>query len=204
MQSDGKRLWIPLAESKRNGRSIICVFPLEGLIAGKPVKPELEFSINDHIGALAVLSDRRLVFGANWDTETVYVWDFEGHLKRTLTGSALRARGLGAVTGADGREGVAVQDWKCAGNQLFASGLFRTPGSAATIPQSRFMSFDNFLEPDFERRIAVLPLRDGTELGREAMATAGDLVSFLPADLGVSNRIFRVKLADLLKRSAAP
>lgn len=30
MQSDGKRLWIPIAETKRKGRSIIRVFPLAG------------------------------------------------------------------------------------------------------------------------------------------------------------------------------
>lgn len=144
MQSDGKRLWIPTAESKRNGRSVIRVFPLAGMVAGQPLKPEFEFAVNDHIGAVAVAADRGLVFGANWDTETVYVWDLEGHLKRTLTGAALGLRGLGVVAGSDSRSGVAVQDWKVIGDRLFASGLFRAPGSETVPPKSRLMSFTGF------------------------------------------------------------
>jgi len=201
MQSDGKRLWIPLAESKRKGRSIIRVFPLAGIVTGQPLKPELEFAVNDHIGAVAVAADRSLVFGANWDTETVYVWDLEGRLKRTLTGSALGQRGLGAVTGAERRAGVAVQDWKVVGDRLFASGLFRASGSAAVSPESRLMSFTSFLEPDFQRWIVALPLHEGTELAREAMAISDGAVHFLPEDLGATSRLLRVALADLLKRS---
>ncbi|MBI3852009.1 MAG: hypothetical protein HY298_17260 [Verrucomicrobia bacterium] len=203
MQSDGKRLWIPVAESKRHGRSRICVFALEGMVAGKPLKPVFEFSVNDHIGALAVESGHGLVFGANWDTETVYVWDLEGRLKRTLTGAELKARDLGVVTSGEVRAGVAVQDWKVVGDRLFASGLFRAPESVKVSPKSRWISFANFLETDFQRRICFPPLQDGVELAREAMAVFDGLVYFLPEDLGARNRLFRVALADLLKRGVA-
>jgi hypothetical protein len=203
MQSDGKRLWIPLAESKRNGRSIIRVFPLAGMVAGRPLKSEFEFAVNNHIGAVAVAVDRESVFGANWDTETVYVWDLKGRLQRTLTGSELGIRGLGATPGPDSRSGVAVQDWKVIGDRLFASGLFRAPGSQTVSPKSRLMSFSSFLEPDFQRRIVVLPLHEGTELAREAMAISDGMVHLLPEDLGATNRLFRVALADLLKSSAS-
>jgi hypothetical protein len=203
MQSDGKRLWIPLAESKRKGRSIIRVFPLAGMVGGQPLKSEFEFPVNDHIGAVAVAANRGLVFGANWDTEAVYVWDLEGHLKRTLNGSALGIRGLGVVAGSDSRAGVAVQDWKVIGDRLFASGLFRAPGSAPVSPKSRLMSFANFMEPDFQRWVVAMPLHEGTELTQEAMAISDGVVHFLPEDLGASNRLFRVALADLLKRSAS-
>ena len=199
MQSDGQRLWIPTAASKPKSRSIIRVFPLSAMIPGQPLKPQFEFPVNDHIGALAVSVERNVVFGASWDTESVYVWDLQGNLKRTLTGSALGLRGLGAVAGADPRSGVAVQDWKVIGDRLFASGLVREPDAATTSPKSRFVSFANFLESDFQRSAVTLPLHKGTELAREAMAISDSVVLFLPEDLGVSNRIFQVALTNLFK-----
>lgn len=200
MQSEGNRLWIPLAESKRKGRSLIRVFPMAGMVAGQPLKAEFEFPVNDHIGAIAVSADRRRVFGANWDTEAIYVWDFDGHLQRTMQGLELESRGLGVVSGANGRAGLAVQDWKVVRSRLFASGLFRGRGAVPESPQSRLMIFNDFSETGFQRRSSSLPSQDGTELAREAMAISDGLVHFLPDDLGASNRIFRVSLAELMKR----
>jgi len=199
MQSDGQRLWIPIAQSKPKSRSIIRVFPLAALIAGQPLKPQFELPVNDHIGAIAVSTNHNLVLGANWDTESVYVWDLQGNLKRTLIGSDLRLRGLGAVAGADPRSGVAVQDWKIIGDRLFASGLVRQPDAPATASKSRFVSFSNFPESDFQRSTTTLPLHQGTELAREAMAISDGAILLLPADLGVSNRIFRVALTNIFK-----
>jgi hypothetical protein len=203
MQSDGDRLWIPLAESKRKGRSLIRAFPLAGMVPGQPLKAGFEFPVDDHIGAVAVSAGHRLVFGANWDTEAVYVWDFDGRLQRTLNGSALQSRELGVVSGARGRAGLAVQDWKVVGDRLFASGLYRGGGVLPESPQSQLMSFAGFAEPGFQRRSITLPKLNGTELAREAMAVADGRVHFLPGDLGASNRIFRVSLADLMKRSVS-
>jgi hypothetical protein len=198
MQSDGKRLWIPIAESKPRSRSLVCVFPLADLVAGRPLKPALEFPVNDHIGALAVAAERELVLGANWDTESVYVWDLAGHLKRKLTGPALAVRGLGLGTGSDNRSGIAVQDWKL-GRRLFASGLCRSSG-AAEDSRSRLISFADFLEAGFQRWTVALPPRNQSELAREAMALAEGFVYFLPEDLGESNRLFRIPLAELEQR----
>ena len=202
MQSDGERLWIPLAESKRKGRSLIRVFPMAGMIPGQPLKPDFEFPVNDHIGAVAVDKDQRVVYGANWDTESVYVWDFDGHLQRTLSGTEMENHGLGIVNGANGRAGLAVQDWKVVNDRLFASGLFRGPGVAPELPQSRLVSFSDWQKPGFQRRSIVLPKQNGTELAREAMVISDGSVYFLPEDLGASNRIFRVPLVDLMKSSA--
>jgi len=202
MQSDGRRLWIPLAESKRNGRSIIRIFALADMTAGRPLKSEFEFSVNDHIGALAVEARRGLVLGANWDTETVYVWDLGGRLQRTLTRSDLEARGLGVAASGEGRPGVAVQDWKFVGAELVASGLFRgsTPDS-----RSRLLSFESFLESDSRKRVVALPLQQGTQLANEGMAVSDGAVYFLPEDLGATNRLFRARFADLFrKESGAP
>lgn len=202
MQSDGKRLWIPLAQSRRNGRSLIRVFPIDALVADGPLKSEFEFSVNDHIGALAVSTELKLVFGANWDTEAVYVWNFEGRWQRTLRGSELERRGLGVVNGPNGRAGLAVQDWKMMGGRLFASGLFRAPGVEPVSPQSRLMIFARFLEDGFEQQSIVLPTQKGVELGQEAMAISEGMIHFLPEDLAACNRIFRVAAADLFKRSS--
>jgi hypothetical protein len=199
MQSDGKRLWIPIAESRPKSHSIIRAFPLAGIVANQPLKPDFEFAVKDHIGAVAVDADRALVIGANWDTETVYVWDLEGHLKRTLTGSALALCGLGA---ADQHSGVAVQDWKVMGDRLFASGLLKLPEPASSS-SSRWISFTNFLEPDFRRMPVALPLQDGTELAREAMAISEGSVHFLPEELGTSNRLFRLPITTLLNRKGS-
>jgi len=197
IQSDGTRLWIPLAESKRDGRSIIRAFPLSDLVAGQRLKPVFEFPVSDHIGAVAVSSERELLFGANWDTEKIYVWDFKGGLQRMVLDDELKARGLGVVGGDKGRAGVAVQDWKVLGDRLFAAGLVRTPNSVTVSPASRVCGFERFLERDFGRWMVTLPTQHGTELAREAMAISGGFVYFLPADLGASNRLFRVSFAEL-------
>jgi Family of unknown function (DUF6454) len=200
MQSDGKRLWIPLAESKRHGRTQIRAFAIAGMVAGQTLKAEVDFSVNDHIGAVAVSAGRRLIFGANWDTEVVYVWDFEGRLQQTLKGPELEARGLGVVSGVRRRAGLAVQDWKMIGDRLFASGLFR---GAAVVPepsQSRLVIFNDFSKPEFQQKSISLPKHDGTELAREAMAVSDGLINFLPEDLGPSNRIFQVSLPDLMRQ----
>src|SRR5690349_10380002 len=109
MQSDGKRLWIPLAESVRHGKSVIRVFTLDRLVVGQAAAPDFEIPVSDHIGAVAVDIGRQLVFGASWETEAVYVWNFDGRLQRTLSGPQLKSRSLGAVPGPDGRAGLTVQ-----------------------------------------------------------------------------------------------
>jgi len=201
IQSDGTRLWIPLAESKRDARSVIRAFPVADIVTGRRLKPVIEFPVNDHIGAVAVSIERGLVFGANWDTEKVYVWDFKGTLQRTLRDDELRVRGLGVVDGIGRRAGLAVQDWKMVGDRLFAAGLFKTPESATVPTASRFCEFERFLERDFRRRSVTLPQQHATELAREAMAVSGGSVYFLPADLGATNRVFRVSLAELTIRA---
>src|SRR6185295_2163532 len=102
------------------------VFSVAGLNAGKRLIPDFEFAVDDHIGAVAVSADRKEVFGANWDTEDVYVWDLRGRLQHTLNDSELQKRMLGTIAGSNSRSGVAVQDWKIVGDRLYASGLFKT------------------------------------------------------------------------------
>jgi len=204
MQSDGKHFWIPLAESKRHGRSLVRRYPIDSLVPGQPPKPDFEFEVHDHIGAVAVSNQRKLLFGANWDTESVYVWDFTGHLQQTFTSAELGRRGIGVGAAGDSNApdrptGLTVQDWKWVDDRLFASGLFRAAKTDPNSPQSQIVSFVNVLEPRFQRIAIPLPKQHGTELAREGMAISDGTVYFLPEDLTSTNRIFRMPLQDLLK-----
>ena len=205
MQSDGKRLWIPLAESKRGGRSVIRAFQLKEMTVGRTLKSDFEFPVNDHIGAIAVSAESKLILGASWDTEKIYVWEFTGLLRQTLADTELKARGLGFMAGPEGRAGVAVQDWKRVGDRLFASGLFRSESekTGEGSPKSRSIWFTGFSERHFKHGSVTLPMQNGTELGREAMAISDGMIYFLPEDLGASNRMFRISLADVTKRATA-
>jgi len=194
MQFDGARLWIPISQSKPNSSSTIAAFKLAKMVSGVSLTPEFEFSVKDHIGALAVASDQRLLVGANWDTEKVYVWDWEGHLKKTMTSAELSPRGLGLKGRPETDDGIAVQDWKVTKQGLFASGLTKNSSNGQSVSRSRIILLKDFLEQTFQRRTIILPRHNGVELGREAMAVSQGIIYLIPEDLGQSNRLFRVKL----------
>jgi hypothetical protein len=195
-QSDGQRLWIPVSESVRKGRTVIRVFELNRLKPSKAATPDFEFAVPDHIGALAVGTNQSVLLGASWDTETVYVWDLKGHLQRTLAGVELKNRNLGIISGPDGHAGVAVQDWKMAGECLYASGLFGDPSGRAPRPRSRLLVFTRFLQPNFECQQISLPNAPSVELAQEAMTLSHDFLFCFPENLGPSNRCFRFRLPD--------
>jgi hypothetical protein len=194
MQSDGRQLWIPVAESVRHGRSIVRVIRMDELKPGTAARAVLEWAVDDHIGALAVSSAQDFVLGANWDTETVYLWNLQGSLQRTFTTPELERRGLGSISAPANSGGLAVQDWKFVGSTLYASGLLKGAASSIGEPESRLFVFDHFPDRSFERQTIRLPVVPGTELAREAMAVHGGYVYFLPEDLGPTNRLFRIGL----------
>ena len=72
---DGKRLWIPVAEYKPKGRSIIYKYD------PKTSKLEAAFTFNDHIGALAILKER--IIGFSWGSREYYIWDKRGKLLKS-------------------------------------------------------------------------------------------------------------------------
>lgn len=199
LQSDGKHLWIPLAESVPGGCSRIQVYPLDRFVPGVAAVPEFEFAVDDHIGALAVSAGQERVFGASWDTAAVYIWDFVGQLRRTLTGDDLRARRLGIVNTTPRDAGVAVQDWKVAGKFLFGSGLVAEP-SAEGKARSRLIIWEHFLETTPEVVIHPLPWGENRELAREGMALSEGWVYFLPEDLSGTNYLYKTPLGRFLGR----
>jgi hypothetical protein len=159
------------------------------------LKFDFEFTVEDHIGAVAVQTSPGLLLGANWDTEWVYVWDLKGNLQRTLRGRAVADRGLGLSADSQGRDGLAVQDWKLVGGRLYASGL----GRASNLPgsgRSQLFIFTNFLRTDFQSFELSLPGHGQTELAREAMAVTDGWIYFLPEDLSSSNRLFRLRQTE--------
>lgn len=72
LQFDGHYLWIPNAEYKSQGRTMIYGVDPNSL------EICMSFPVNDHIGAIA--SDgKNLLYGVNWDALHFYTWDFDGH-----------------------------------------------------------------------------------------------------------------------------
>ncbi len=191
--SDGTNLWIPLAESKPKSRSVVCAFAELDMIPQKTLQPRVSFPVDDHIGAVAIIRTTGTILGASWDTEAVYVWDRTGRLQRTLSSVDLRRRGLGPHS-ISNSPGLAVQDWKIVENQLFASGLLIGSLTENIRNRSRLLLFDDFLNEKFRVSTVSLPLQEGLELSREAMAISDASAFFLPEDLGQTNRLFRVRL----------
>ncbi|MCW5557798.1 MAG: hypothetical protein KIT22_08200 [Verrucomicrobiae bacterium] len=190
-QSDGRRLWIPLAESRRRGRSLIRAYALAELRPGQAPVPDVEFAVEDHVGALAVLPERSQLVGAAWDTDTVYVWALDGKLQRTLTGPDLRRRGLGAGWMLDETPGLAVQDWKFVDGALVAGGLVPIPGSPSRAALDRVRWLDSALEP--LPSLPTLPANsDGVQMTGEGMAVSEGFLYFLPGDLGATNRMYKM------------
>lgn len=201
MQSDGIHLWIPLAESRRHGRSVVCVIRLDSLSSGQPIRAARQFKVADHIGAIAVAPDQNRVFGASWDTETVWVWELSGTLVRKVSASGLARWGLGFVGGDNPRAGLTVQDWKWVGNELMASGLWKSGsprvegGDESAKARSRLVGYRGVLTFDLkqEPQWIRLPEVEGVELAHEGMAISKGRVWFLPEDLGRTNRLFSVR-----------
>jgi hypothetical protein len=72
VQFDGRYLWVPNAEYRRESRSVVCGLDPNSLEIRR------SFPVDDHIGAVASNGKDRL-YGVNWDAVHFYVWDFDGH-----------------------------------------------------------------------------------------------------------------------------
>ena len=105
MTADGESLWMPVAEYKPNSSASI------QRRNKKTLELEAEFEATDHIGCIAVANGR--VYGGNWDSRQIYIWDRTGHL--------LEKR--------DNPSGTSFQDLKVIGGQLIGGGI-RPDGGA--------------------------------------------------------------------------
>jgi hypothetical protein len=99
LQYDGRYLWVPNAEYKRQSRTIICGLDPDTL------KIRISFVVDDHIGAVA--SDgKKFLYGVNWDSLQFYTWDIDGSL----------------VDKVDSPTSMAYQDIKYFAGKLLCSG----------------------------------------------------------------------------------
>lgn len=72
LQYDGRLLWVPNAEYRRQGKTMVYGLDPDTL------EIRTSFAVNDHIGAVA--SDgKQLLYGVNWDALHFYTWDIDGH-----------------------------------------------------------------------------------------------------------------------------
>jgi len=72
LQYDGRLLWVPNAEYKRQSKTMVY-----GL-APDTLEIRTSFGVDDHIGAVASDGKKRL-YGVNWDALHFYTWDLDGH-----------------------------------------------------------------------------------------------------------------------------
>ena len=96
---DGKSIWVPVAEYRRDSSAVIQRRNRDTLAL------EAEFEVADHIGCVAVKGNT--VLGGNWDSRLIYRW--------TTDGRQLEVRPNTART--------SYQDMKLAGESLIGSGL---------------------------------------------------------------------------------
>jgi len=158
MQYDGHQLWIPLAEYRRKSSTkILCVDPITLRVT--PI-----FNVNDHIGAIATDFGNRL-FGANWNAEEFYVWDYAGKKLQVVNTPTH----------------FAYQDIKFKDGFLFCNG-YRADTAAVDL-----ITTDGW---ELKKRV-ILPSNGWTgNMSREGMAVEDGKFYFLPDD-GPDSKIYR-------------
>jgi hypothetical protein len=97
--SDGKSLWVPVAEYRAKSTSVI------QRRSQSTLELEFQFAVADHIGCIAVTPE--LLIGGNWDSRDFYVWNHRGELLRKIPSSTLNG----------------YQDIKFDGKHIVAGGL---------------------------------------------------------------------------------
>ncbi|HEY4002930.1 MAG TPA: DUF6454 family protein [Candidatus Xenobia bacterium] len=69
---DGQALWVPVAEYRPDSHALIYRVDLRTL------RPELQFEVNDHVGALSCVNHQ--LQGATWGSRRFFTWTVKGHL----------------------------------------------------------------------------------------------------------------------------
>jgi hypothetical protein len=148
------------------------------------------FQVNDHIGALAVDRTTGRLYGANWDTQKIYVWARDGSLMEVIPRELLLA---GKPDWA-----LAVQDWKSLGHgRILAGGIDK---SETRDPQQSQAVVEVLNLPmrrsEATVRLPEVPGYSGT-LTHEGLAYDGSHVWFAPADLNAGATLYRFRAVGL-------
>ena len=148
--ADADSIWIPVAGYRANSSAIIQkrnkrTFALE-----------LQFSVPDHIGCLAVTPE--FLIGGNWDSREFYVWDHRGKLLRKVASTTANA----------------YQDLKFSGGYLVASGTLADHKGAIDWLDLQSMKL--------VRRLFAANTDRGEPLTREGMTLRDNQLWLLPED----------------------
>jgi hypothetical protein len=149
LAADGDSLWIPVAEYKPNSSAVI------QRRSKRTLELETQFSFGDHIGCIA--ADGAHIYGGNWDSRQIYVWDRNGRLLETRENTS----------------GTSFQDMKIDSGLLIGGGLRAGGGSI------------DWLDPrDLRllRRIRAGKTDRGVVMTHEGMAITGDRIYLVPED----------------------
>ena len=126
---------------------------------------------------MAVDPSANRLYGANWDTKRIYIWDTSGRLIRSASSADLKSSTRIWLP--------AVQDWKSIGpGRVLLGGLAKTPGSQPSTDQSVLEVWD--LDSLTRVRSIRVPRPKGFtgEVANEGCAVWKGRVYFLPDDLG--------------------
>ncbi len=177
--SDGKSFLIPLSASYRGTGSLILKLPIKEDLPLSQSKSQVVFQDDDHIGAIAYHKPQQHLYGANWDTLHVAIWNKQGKQIARFTNDEWLPDNKGWT--------LAVQDWKFVGeNQLLLSGIDKSN----LRPASESKAVIDLIDVTSRKLIQRwrLPTVAGCRhaLTREGMAVFQDHLYLLPGDLNDS------------------
>lgn len=180
---DGHWFWIALSESRPESRSLIVRVPYSPERPFKDTHAESVCEVNDHIGSLAFDKASNRLYGANWDTKSIYIWEAGGRLVRRISGVDAKSGAIDWLP--------AVQDWKSIGpGRVLAGGLDKRPDGKPGATRSVL----EIWEIDPLKRVQSIslpnPVERGGEVANEGCAFWSDRVYFLPGDLGSGATIY--------------
>jgi beta-lactamase class A len=142
-------LWLPVAEYKASSSSLI------QRRNRKTLALEAEFIVPDHVGCVAVRNGH--IYGGNWDSRQIYVWDASGKL----------------LSKRDNPSGTSFQDMKAQGDYLIGSGI-RPDGGAIDWLESNDLRL--------VRRVRAGKTDRGVLLTHEGMTISAGRLYLLPED----------------------
>jgi len=184
---DGTCFWIPVAVSKRHSSTAIVKIctKLDSPLTKDATK--LAFQVEDHIGALAFDRKQSHLYGANWDTKMIYIWQPDGTLiKRTARDEFIDNQPNWSL---------AVQDWKSIGGGiLIAGGLDKSPLRERSQPKAvvQWIDIARHLMVDTIRLPS--PPTEAHSMTHEGMAVFDGQLFLLPGDLGEDAVLYRYRL----------
>jgi len=184
---DGTCFWIPVAVSKRHSYTAIvkvCT-KLDSKLTKTSV--EIAFELDDHVGALALDRQRDRLYGANWDTKLIYVWQRKGTLLERIPQEEL-LKGQPKCM-------LAVQDWKgMSDGVLLAGGLDKNPLRKKAQPKAVVQWIDLSKRQTLDTIRLPSPSLESRSQTREGMTFFDQHLFLLPGDLGEDAVLYRYRV----------